>query len=104
MHDLLLLKVEYFLSFQTMKDLREVGVDCLTLGQYMQPTKRHLKVMEYVTPEKFAHWEKMGNEVCSIAKCTLFYKGFSICFDSVKKWEVARRYEEASLPIKKQSP
>jgi len=48
---------------QTMKDLREVGVDCLTLGQYMQPTKRHLKVMEYVTPEKFAHWEKMGNEM-----------------------------------------
>ena len=51
-----------------MKDLREVGVDCLTLGQYMQPTKRHLKVMEYVTPEKFAHWEKMGNEVCTINK------------------------------------
>ena len=64
-----------------MKDLREVGVDCLTLGQYMQPTKRHLKVMEYVTPEKFAHWEKMGNEVCSIAKCTFFDKGFSIRFD-----------------------
>jgi len=48
---------------QTMKDLREVGVDCLTLGQYMQPTKRHLKVVEYVTPEKFAHWEKMGDEM-----------------------------------------
>ena len=46
-----------------MKDLRNVGVDCLTLGQYMQPTKRHLKVKEYVTPEKFAHWEKMGNEM-----------------------------------------
>lgn len=28
---------------QTLKDLRSVGVDCLTLGQYMQPTKRHLK-------------------------------------------------------------
>ncbi|KAL0272728.1 UNVERIFIED_CONTAM: hypothetical protein PYX00_005589 [Menopon gallinae] len=48
---------------QTMKDLREAGVDCLTLGQYMQPTKRHLKVVEYVTPEKFKHWEKMGNEL-----------------------------------------
>merc|ERR1712241_1455308 len=43
---------------QTMSDLRAVGVDCLTLGQYMQPTKRHLKVPEYVTPEKFAYWEK----------------------------------------------
>lgn len=48
---------------QTMKDLREVGVDCLTLGQYMQPTKRHLKVQEYVTPAKFAHWEEVGKEL-----------------------------------------
>ena len=48
---------------QTMKDLRAVGVDCLTLGQYMQPTKRHLKVVEYVTPEKYAHWEKRGMEL-----------------------------------------
>jgi len=45
---------------QTMRDLRGVGVDCLTLGQYMQPTKRHLKVQEYVTPAKFGHWEKVG--------------------------------------------
>jgi len=48
---------------QTMQDLRAVGVDCLTLGQYMQPTKRHLKVFEYVTPEKYAHWEKRGMEL-----------------------------------------
>jgi len=48
---------------QTMQDLREAGVDCLTLGQYMQPTKRHLKVKEYVTPEKFAHWESVGREM-----------------------------------------
>lgn len=47
----------------TLTELREAGVDCLTLGQYMQPTKRHLKVEEYVTPEKFAHWEKVGNEM-----------------------------------------
>ncbi|CAL7946027.1 unnamed protein product [Xylocopa violacea] len=48
---------------QTMRDLREIGVDALTLGQYMQPTKRHLKVIEYVTPEKFKMWEKIGNEL-----------------------------------------
>ncbi|KAL1116453.1 hypothetical protein AAG570_004926 [Ranatra chinensis] len=45
---------------KTMEDLREAGVDCLTLGQYMQPTKRHIKVVEYVTPEKFKHWEDVG--------------------------------------------
>jgi lipoic acid synthetase len=48
---------------KTMEDLRVAEVDCLTLGQYMQPTKRHLKVVEYVTPEKFAHWENIGKEM-----------------------------------------
>ncbi|XP_056315866.1 lipoyl synthase, mitochondrial isoform X2 [Danio aesculapii] len=47
----------------TLAELRHSGVDCLTLGQYMQPTKRHLKVEEYVTPEKFAFWEKVGQEM-----------------------------------------
>lgn len=47
----------------TMEELREVGVDCLTLGQYMQPTKRHLKVKEYVTPTQFAAWEAVGKEL-----------------------------------------
>ncbi|XP_053778887.1 lipoyl synthase, mitochondrial isoform X3 [Desmodus rotundus] len=49
--------------YATMKALREAEVDCLTLGQYMQPTKRHLKVEEYITPEKFKYWEKVGNEL-----------------------------------------
>ncbi|KAJ2893040.1 hypothetical protein GGI21_005483, partial [Coemansia aciculifera] len=48
---------------QTMKDLRAVGVDIVTLGQYMRPTKRHMKVHEYVTPEKFKHWEQVGNDL-----------------------------------------
>jgi lipoyl synthase len=48
---------------KTLKDLRSVGVDCVTLGQYMQPTKRHLSVIEYVTPEKFKEWETKGQEL-----------------------------------------
>ncbi|KAF7287197.1 hypothetical protein GWI33_002018 [Rhynchophorus ferrugineus] len=47
----------------TMKDLKAAKVDCVTLGQYMQPTKRHLKVVEYVTPAKFKHWEQVGQEM-----------------------------------------
>ncbi|XP_003972216.2 lipoyl synthase, mitochondrial [Takifugu rubripes] len=47
----------------TLMELREAGVDCLTLGQYMQPTKRHLKVEEYITPERFSYWEKVGNDM-----------------------------------------
>ena len=48
---------------QAMKDLRSVGVDCVTFGQYMQPTKRHLKVEEYVHPDKFAELERIGLEM-----------------------------------------
>jgi lipoic acid synthetase len=48
---------------QTMVDLKTAGVDCVTLGQYMQPTKKHLLVVEYVTPEKYQHWENVGNEL-----------------------------------------
>lgn len=40
----------------TMLDLRDAGVDILTLGQYLQPTPQHLAVREFVTPEKFEYW------------------------------------------------
>ena len=39
--------------FQTMDDLREVGCQVLTLGQYLRPTPKHLPVVSYVTPEHF---------------------------------------------------
>lgn len=45
---------------QTLRDLRSVGCDVVTFGQYMRPTKRHMKVVEYVTPEKFDHWKKIA--------------------------------------------
>lgn len=48
---------------QTLKDLRTANVDCVTIGQYMQPTKRHLKVREYVTPEKFQEWKEYGDQL-----------------------------------------
>ena len=45
---------------ETMDDLRAVNVDVLTLGQYLQPTKEHLPVEEFVTPEKFAFYKELG--------------------------------------------
>lgn len=48
---------------QTMRDLREVGTDFLTIGQYLQPSKRHLEVVEYVSDERFAAWERQGLEL-----------------------------------------
>ncbi|MDP1604401.1 MAG: lipoyl synthase [Legionella sp.] len=45
---------------KTMDDLRAQNVDILTLGQYLQPTKNHLPVMRYVTPEKFIEFRDIG--------------------------------------------
>ena len=42
---------------QTLMDLRNAQVDVVTFGQYLQPTRRHLPVKEYVTPEKFQEWQ-----------------------------------------------
>jgi lipoic acid synthetase len=45
---------------ETMKDLREVGVDILTLGQYLQPTREHLPVERYYSPDEFRHLRNAG--------------------------------------------
>lgn len=45
---------------ETMHDLRSVQVDILTLGQYLQPTAKHLPIVEFVTPEKFAEYKEIG--------------------------------------------
>ena len=45
---------------ETMEDLRSVQVDVLTLGQYLQPTRKHLPVQEFVTPEQFKEYEDIG--------------------------------------------
>ena len=45
---------------ETMEDLRSVQVDILTLGQYLQPTRKHLPVQEFVTPEQFKEYEEIG--------------------------------------------
>lgn len=47
---------------EAMDDLRSVGVDILTLGQYLQPTPKHLPVEEFVTPESFKKYETIGLE------------------------------------------
>ena len=45
-----------------MDDLLAVGVQVMTLGQYLQPTKNNVEVEEYVTPEQFKEYEKIGME------------------------------------------
>ena len=48
---------------QTMKDLQGVGLDVLTIGQYLQPTKKHLPVKEFITPSQFKKYETLGLEM-----------------------------------------
>ena len=46
--------------FKTMDDLLSVGCKVFTIGQYLQPSKNHMPVLEYVTPEQFLKYEKAG--------------------------------------------
>ncbi|CCH59264.1 hypothetical protein TBLA_0B04260 [Henningerozyma blattae CBS 6284] len=48
---------------QTLKDLRTIGCDIVTFGQYMRPTRRHMKVVEYVKPDKFNYWRDKALEL-----------------------------------------
>lgn len=48
---------------QTMNDLKNVGLDILTIGQYLQPTKKHLPVKQFITPAQFKKYEEIGKEM-----------------------------------------
>lgn len=48
---------------QVMQDLRSVDCDILTIGQYLQPSQKHLKVNEFIHPEQFAAWQAFGEEI-----------------------------------------
>lgn len=44
----------------SLKDLKKVGVDVVTLGQYLQPSKKHLPVQDFITPEQFKKYEEIA--------------------------------------------
>ena len=46
-----------------LKDLRNAQVDVVTIGQYLQPSKNHLPVTEFITPEQFKKYETIGLEM-----------------------------------------
>ncbi|HAR20067.1 MAG TPA: lipoyl synthase [Cytophagales bacterium] len=48
--------------YEAMDDLAAVGLDVLTLGQYLQPTKMHLEVAEFIHPDLFAHYKEEGEK------------------------------------------
>lgn len=48
---------------QTLKDLRSVNLDIVTIGQYLQPSKKHLPVKQFITPDQFKRYETIGLEM-----------------------------------------
>lgn len=48
---------------QTLIDLRKIDCDVVTFGQYLQPTPQHLRVEEYISPEKFQFWQKTAEDL-----------------------------------------
>mgnify|MGYP000321385609 CR=1 FL=1 len=55
--------------YQTLSDLREVDVDVVTLGQYLQPSRSHLDVFEYVHPDAFETWRQVAEEELGFLYC-----------------------------------
>jgi lipoic acid synthetase len=55
--------------YQTLSDLRAVGVDIVTLGQYLQPSRSHLEVSEYVHPDAFDTWQRVAEEELGFLYC-----------------------------------
>ena len=53
--------------YQALQDMRGVGVEIVTIGQYLQPTKRHLEVQRFVTPKRFAEYERKAKEMGFLA-------------------------------------
>ena len=48
---------------ETLKDLKNVEIDVVTIGQYLQPTKKHHFVQKYYTPEEFDEFKKIGEDI-----------------------------------------
>jgi len=55
--------------YQTLSDLKSVGVDVVTLGQYLQPSRSHLEVSEYVHPDAFDTWQRVAEEELGFLYC-----------------------------------
>lgn len=84
-------------------ELRKVNVDVVTFGQYMRPTKRHMKVEEYVTPQTFELWRQraldMGFLYCASGPLVRSsYKAGEAFIENVIKKRAAEREGRGEVP------
>jgi lipoic acid synthetase len=90
--------------WETLRELRKVDVDVVTFGQYMRPTKRHMPVHEYVTPDVFEMWRQraldMGFLYCASGPLVRSsYKAGEAFIENVLKNRKAGRLETATADI-----
>ncbi len=90
--------------FDALKELRAIDVDVVTFGQYMRPTKRHMPVYEYVTPDVFEQWRVRALEmgflyVASGPLVRSSYKAGEAFIENVLKKRQAGRVETANADI-----
>jgi lipoyl synthase len=84
-----------------MRDLREIDVDILTLGQYLQPSKKHLPIERYWAPEEFAEFRRIGYEMGFkwVESGPLIRSSFRAEFQAralSKRWKQAHNNEAAA--------
>ena len=87
--------------WDALKELRKIDVDVVTFGQYMRPTKRHMPVHEYVTPDVFEMWRQraldMGFLYCASGPLVRSsYKAGEAFIENVLKKRKAGRFETAN--------
>ncbi len=79
--------------YQTLRDLKAVGVDVVTFGQYLQPSRSHLEVSEYVHPDVFDTWKQIAEEELDFGYCASgpmvrsSYRAGELFIESVLKGE-----------------
>jgi lipoyl synthase len=90
--------------WETLRELRKVGVDVVTFGQYMRPTKRHMAVHEYITPDTFELWRQRALDmgflyVASGPLVRSSYKAGEAFIENVLKKRRAGRVETATADM-----
>ncbi|MCU4742379.1 lipoyl synthase [Natronoglomus mannanivorans] len=93
--------------YQTLTDLRERGVDIVTLGQYLQPSRSHLEVQRYDHPDKYETWRRVAEEELDFLYCASgpmvrsSYKAGELFVDAVLR--EGRSVEEARQRARERS-
>lgn len=81
---------------QVMQDLRSVDCDILTIGQYLQPTPKHLAVQQFVTPDQFAEWQQFGESIGFLQVVSSPLTRSSYHAEQVQ--ELMKRYSRTATP------